>query len=302
MKRLEGVIPALVTLFRADGRVDGTALAAQIDFQLATGVDALLVLGGSGEFASLTDGERRRVMELAVEHVAGRVPVVVGLLSPGTTHVVALARHALKAGADAALVLAPFYLAPSRAGIREHYARAAEIGLPIVAYDNPARTGVTLDVEILGELAEIDGVVALKECDRDLGRVARKIQAFGDRLAILSGEDDLAFATLALGACGGIWMAANLFPDLFVALARAVRSGNLKRAREIQYQLLPFIAATYVPNHPAPLKDAMALAGRPVGPARAPLQPPSPSEREAIRRALEQTRSLPRVERRSSRP
>jgi 4-hydroxy-tetrahydrodipicolinate synthase len=286
MKQLRGVITALVTPFDPAGRVDAAALRGAIDFQVNAGVGGLLVLGGSGEFTSLGDDERRAVMAIAVGHAAGRVPVVVGLLSPGTAHVTALGRHARRAGADALLVLPPFYIAPSPAGIREHFARVAGVGLPIVVYDNPARTGVTLGAETLAALAEIDEVVAVKECDRDLGRVAGKMRALAGRLAFLSGEDDLAFATLALGAAGGVWMAANLFPELFVALVRAVQAGRLEEARAIQYRLLPIIAATYVTNHPAPLKAALALAGRPAGPARPPLQPPTEAERDVMERAL----------------
>ncbi|MBI3977365.1 MAG: 4-hydroxy-tetrahydrodipicolinate synthase [Chloroflexi bacterium] len=287
MSMIEGAITAMVTPFGPEGEIDEPALRRHIDEQVGAGVDGLLVIGGSGEFVSLDDAERRRVMAIAVEHVNRRVPVVVGLLAPGTRHVVELARQAGRAGADAVLVLPPYYISPSAAGIAEHFARVAgEGGLPIVVYNNPGRTRVNLDAEMMARLVEIDAVVAMKECDRDLGSVSEKIQAVGHRIAILAGDDDLAFPTLVLGARGGIWAGSNLAPAPYVEMYRAVVAGNIERARQIHYQLLPFVKAWYIANHPGPLKEAMALAGRPVGRARPPLQPMTADQMAAVRQAL----------------
>src|SRR5205807_561257 len=173
---------ALVTPFDSAGEVDGARLREHVEFQLAAGVDGLMVIGGSGEFVSLDDDERRRVVEIAVEQGRGRVPVIVGLITPSTRHAVELTRHAKEAGADAVLVLPPFYISPSPPGIVEHfYTVADQGGLPIVVYNNPGRTKVNLDAAILSKLTEIEAVVAVKDCERDVSGISEKIQAVGQR-------------------------------------------------------------------------------------------------------------------------
>jgi 4-hydroxy-tetrahydrodipicolinate synthase len=285
---LRGVICASVTPFDARGEVDEPMMRRHLESQLAAGIDGLMVIGGSGEFVSLSDTERRRVVEVAVEQVGRRVPVIVAVLSPGTREVVELARHAATAGADAVLVLPPYYINPSPLGIDEHFSTVADrSGLPIVVYNNPSRTKVSLDATVLARLVEIEAVVALKDCDRDVSSISEKIRAVGDRIAILSGDDDLAFPTLALGARGGIWAGVNVAPAPYIELYRAVSAGHLDRGRAIHDRLAPFIASWYTADHPAPLKGAMALAGRPVGPARGPLQATSPEQLDRVRRALD---------------
>ena len=226
-------------------------------------------------------------MEIAIDQTRGRVPAIVGALSPSTPEVCAMARRAGRAGADAVMVLPPYYVTPSAAAVETHYRRVAdEAGLPIVVYNNPARTHVSLDAAMLLKLAEINEVIAVKECDRDFTSLLDKIQKVGGRIRILSGEDDLAFPTLMLGAKGGIWATSNLFPEIFVSMYQAVAAGHLERARRFHHQLLPLWKAVLVPNHPAPLKEAMALASRPVGKARSPLA--STEEQVAnVRSALE---------------
>jgi 4-hydroxy-tetrahydrodipicolinate synthase len=231
------------------------------------------VIGGSGEYVSLTPSERQRAIDVAIDQAADRVPVIVGALAPGTREVQDTARYAAKAGASAVLVLPAYYIKPSAAGIYEHFVRVADVApIPIVAYNNAGRTGITLDVGILESLTSIPSVVALKECERDLALIAAKISAVGKRIAIMSGDDDLGFPTFLLGSPGGIFTTANLVPALHRKLFEAAAKGDLKRARSLHYALLPLIEALYTANHPGPLKEAMAFIGHPVGRARAPLQ------------------------------
>ena len=278
-----GIYTAIVTPMTAADEFDEAAFSKLIDAQVAAGIHGLLVIGGSGEFVSLTPSERQRIVEVAVEQAAGRIPVLVGALAPGTREVQETARMAEKAGADAVLVLPAYYIKASTDGVVEHFARVADAtALPIVAYNNTGRTGITLDVAVLERLGRIPSIVALKECERDLAVVSAKISAVGARIAILSGDDDLGFPTFLLGSPGGIFMSANLIPAFHRQLFEACVSGRIDAARTAHFALLPLIEALYTANHPGPLKDAMALVGHPVGTARAPLQR---ATAEALRRA-----------------
>jgi 4-hydroxy-tetrahydrodipicolinate synthase len=290
----KGIYTALVTPLTETDRFDEAAFRTLIDFQVAAGAAGLLVIGGSGEFVSLTPSERQRVIDVAIEQTARRVPVIVGALAPGTREVQDTARYAAKAGADAVLVLPSYYIKASADGICEHFARVADAAaIPIVAYNNASRTGLTLDIAILEGLARIPAIVALKECERDLAVVAAKIAAIGDRIAILSGDDDLGFPTFVLGSPGGIFMTANLVPAFHRQLFAATRQGDLEVARKAHYALLPLVEALYTADHPGPLKDAMRLIGHPVGAARAPLQRASA---EHLKRAEIALRDLAMVE------
>jgi 4-hydroxy-tetrahydrodipicolinate synthase len=278
-----GIYTAIVTPFTSADTFDEAAFRKLIEFQIAAGISGLLVIGGSGEFVSLTPAERQRVVEVAIDQTAKRIPILVGALAPGTREVQATVRHAAKAGADAVLVLPPYYIKASADGVCEHFARVADTAsIPIVAYNNTGRTGTTLDVSILERLARIPSIVALKECERDLAVVSAKIKAVGDRIAILSGDDDLGFPTFLLGSPGGIFMSANLIPAFHRQLFEASVNGRTAAARKAHFALLPLIEALYTANHPGPLKDAMVFVGHPVGPARAPLQRASA---EALQRA-----------------
>jgi 4-hydroxy-tetrahydrodipicolinate synthase len=279
----KGIYTAIVTPFTAADEFDEPVFRRLIDFQIAEGAAGLLVVGGSGEFVSLTPSERQRVVEVAIDQTARRIPIIVGALAPGTREVQDTVRHAAKAGASAALVLPSYYIKASPAGIFEHFARVADTAsIPIVAYNNSGRTGLTLDVSLLEKLASIPSIVALKECERDLGVVAAKIRAVGERIAIMSGDDDLGFPTFLLGSPGGIFMSANLIPAFHRRLFEATMKSDLSSARRAHFALLPLIEALYTADHPGPLKDAMALVGHPVGRARAPLQRASA---ENLRRA-----------------
>jgi 4-hydroxy-tetrahydrodipicolinate synthase len=269
----KGIYTAIVTPFDARDEFDEVAFRKLIDFQLASGAAGLLVIGGSGEFVSLTPSERQRVIDVAIDQTAQRIPIVVGVLAPGTREVQETARYAAKAGADAVLVLPSYYIKASADGVYEHFARVADsVAIPIVAYNNTSRTGITLDISILERLARIPSIVALKECERDLAVVSSKIQAIGERIAILSGDDDLGFPTFLLGSPGGIFMTANLIPAFHRKLFEATATADIAFARKAHYALLPLVEALYTANHPGPLKDAMGLIGHPVGTARAPLQ------------------------------
>jgi 4-hydroxy-tetrahydrodipicolinate synthase len=288
-----GIYSAIVTPFTASDVFDEKVFRKLIDFQIGAGVAGLLVIGGSGEFVSLQTAERQRVVDVAMEHVARRVPVIVGALAPGTREVQETVRYAAKVKADAALVLPSYYIKASPAGVFEHFERVVgSADIPIVAYNNASRTGITLDIPLLEKLATLPSIVALKECERDLAIVAAKIAAVGERIAILSGDDDLGFPTFLLGSPGGIFTTTNLVPALHRHLFDATVGGNLAAARKAYYALLPLVEAVYTANHPGPLKDAMALVGHFAGRARAPLQGATKDGQQRAKLALERISSL----------
>jgi 4-hydroxy-tetrahydrodipicolinate synthase len=290
----KGIYTAIVTPFTDEDAFDEVAFRGLIDFQIASGAAGLLVIGGSGEFVSLTPPERQLVIDVAIDQAARRIPIIVGALAPGTKEVQETVRYAAKAGSDAVLVLPSYYIKASADGVYEHFARVADSApIPIVAYNNSSRTGITLDVGILERLARIPSIVALKECERDLAIVAAEISAIGERIAILSGDDDLGFPTFLLGSPGGIFMSANLVPAFHRKLFEATMNSDLAAARKAHYALLPLIEALYTANHPGPLKDAMRLVGYPVGGARAPLQRASA---ENLKRAEIALKNLAAVE------
>lgn len=289
-----GIYTAIVTPFTRDDAFDEPAFRRLVEFQIEAGIAGLLVAGGSGEFVSLTPAERQRVFEVAVDQAANRIPIIAGALAPGTREVQETVRCAATAGASAVLVLPSYYIKASPTGIHEHFARVADSApIPIVAYNNASRTGITLDVALLETLATIPSIVALKECERDLAVISTKIRAVGDRIAIMSGDDDLGFPTFLLGSPGGIFTTANLVPAFHRQLFEATVRCDLPTAREAHYALLPLVEALYTADHPGPLKDAMSLIGYPVGPARAPLQGASADNLRRARDALDRLAAVP---------
>jgi 4-hydroxy-tetrahydrodipicolinate synthase len=281
--RPHGVIAAAVTPFKEDESLDESRLAAHLDFLIRAGVDGVMPIGGSGEYVNLSADERRRVIDCAIAAVDGRVPVVVGALGPSTREALEVGFHAQASGADALLVLPPYYIRPSREGIVDHFARiTAETGLPVIVYNNPPRAGIAIDLGTLHELADLPGVVGLKDCDRDVGAIEVKIEEVGEQIAILSGDDDLEFVTLLAGASGGIWATVNLAPRLCIELYRACASGELERARALQAVVRTLVNIRKLPNHPGPLKEMMKMAGLDVGPSRRPLVPMTNGQRTAV--------------------
>ena len=286
--RPTGVYAASITPFKPDESLNLDAFGPHLDFMIEAGIKGVMVIGGCGEYANLTPAERREVVTEAVRVVDGRVPVVVGALAPSTREVVEIGDHAAAAGADAMLVLPPYYIKPSFDGVLQHFETIVkETGMDVIAYNIPGRTGTNLLIEHLRELADIPGIVALKECERDVAAISLKIAALEATLPILSGDDDLGFATLLSGSRGAIWASANLAPKLCVALYEACVAGNVAQALQLHNRLNAIFATWMLPNHPGPLKEAMALAGRDFGRARSPLQPMTPQQRDAVKAAIE---------------
>jgi 4-hydroxy-tetrahydrodipicolinate synthase len=289
--RPEGLIAACVTPFADDDSLDEGRLRSHLDYLLAAGMDGVLVIGGSGEYVNLAPEERERVVAVSAEHVAGKVPIIVGALGPSTREAIEVGCIAARAGASAILAPPPYYIKPTLDGTVSHYQDLVkETGLPVIAYNNPGRTGVSMGLNELEAIASIDGVVGVKESDRDVSSIAMKIIRLGSRLSILSGDDDLGFATLLSGARGAIWSTPNLAPRLCRDLFQACRRGNLGTALRSYERLMKLIwVRRSIPNHPGPLKECMAIVGRSVGRARLPLALMTNAERAQVSTALRES-------------
>lgn len=282
-----GSIPALVTPFR-DEALDEAAYRSFVDWQIAEGSHGLVPAGTTGESATLTDREHRRVVEICVEASARRIPVIAGCGSNDTAHAIALTRSAKEAGADAALHVPPYYNRPNQDGIYAHLAAIAEaVDIPIVLYNVPARTITDIAVETMARLAKIANVVAVKDATGNLARVTAQRLACGEDFIQLSGNDDMALGFIAMGGKGTISVTANIAPRLCAEFENACLSGNWDEALRLQDKLYPLHAALFSDASPGPAKYALNKV-RPEFPAelRLPMTPPSEASRKAIDAAL----------------
>jgi 4-hydroxy-tetrahydrodipicolinate synthase len=282
-----GIITALLTPFHPEGALDIQTLRTRIAWQLDQGIHGLLVGGVSGEYVNLSPEERRQVVQATLDAVAGRVPVIAGILEPNTRQAVAAAKDFEALRVQALLLLTPFHNLPTPAGTITHFRTVHDAtSLPILLYNNPGRTGIDMDLALQEELAALPRVVGVKECRREMAIVSEQIRRARPGFAVLSGEDDLALATFVLGGAGAILTGGNILPGLFLDIFHLVQRGEVAKAVELHHQMMPLILAVYTRNHPYPLKEAMALAGMPVGPARPPLAPMDQGQREGVRAAL----------------
>lgn len=285
---LRGAITALVTPFSADGAVDHEALAGLADWQVDAGIHGLAPCGTTGEGATLADDEHGAVVATVVRAVAGRVPVVAGCGSNDTRRTVDGARRAADAGADALLVVSPYYNKPNRSGMIAHYRAVAEAtDLPVVVYNVPGRTGQDLGADLILELAEIPGVSAVKEASGDLDQIATVLARRPDGFAVLSGDDPLALPTIALGGDGVISVVSNQAPAQMAEMVEAARGSDLVRARALHFRLLELMRANFIESNPVPVKTAMEILERCSGRLRAPLGPPTEGTRATLGAVLE---------------
>ena len=290
-KMFGGCAVALVTPFR-DGEVDFRALDESVDWLISQGVPVVSPVGTTGESPTLSHDEHERVIDRVVERASGRARVLAGTGSNSTAEAVRLTRFAAKAGADGALVVAPYYNRPTQEGLFAHFSKIAEsVALPIVLYNVPARTGRNIDPETVERLAAVPTIVAIKEASGSLDQVS-DILARTD-LTVLSGDDSLTLPMLAVGAEGVVSVVGNLVPQDVIALLSAWERGDLAEARRRHAQLFPLCRDLLglAPN-PIPVKTALALLGRGNGEMRLPLCAPDEKARESLRRTLIQYGAL----------
>ena len=284
--KFHGSMPALVTPFK-DGEVDELAFRALVDFQITSGSHGLVPVGTTGESPTLSHEEHRRVVDICIDETRGRVPVIAGAGSNNTYEAVALARHADKAGADAVLVVTPYYNKPTQEGLYQHFKAVNDaIGIPIIIYNIPPRSVVDMSVDTMKRLSELPNIVGVKDATGDVGRVSRQRHAMGSDFIQLSGEDMTALAAMAAGGHGCISVTANIAPQLCAELMEAVFSDNWDQALKIQDRLTPLHAAIFAEPGVNGTKYALSLLGRARNESRLPLVPVSPQTEALIRRAM----------------
>lgn len=291
--KLQGALTALVTPLDERGAVDVAALERLVAWQVDSGIDGLVPCGTTGEGATLRPEEHTLVLETVVRAAAGRVPVVAGCGTNDTRTTLAAAERAAKAGADALLVVTPYYNKPNRSGMIAHFATLADaVSLPLVPYNVPGRTGQNLGAELILRLAEIPGVVGVKEASANLEQLAAIVEGRPRGFAVLSGDDALAVPAVSLGADGVISVVSNEAPSETAAMMRAALASDFETARRLHYRLLPIMRANFLESNPVPVKTALALMGRCGDTLRAPLGPPDGATRRAVAEALRTARLL----------
>jgi 4-hydroxy-tetrahydrodipicolinate synthase len=256
-----GAIVAIVTPFK-DGKIDEKSFRDLINFQIRGGVSGIVPCGTTGESATLTHEEHERVIDICVEEVAGRVPVIAGTGSNSTAEAIRLTKHAKEAGADAALLITPYYNKPTQKGLLDHYSAVAKAcDIPQILYNVPGRTGVNMATETVVELSKIDVIVGIKEASGDLVKCSYIARDTRDGFCLLSGEDALNLPILCVGGDGAISVTANILPGKLSGLMKAWFAGDTAKAREIHSELLEINNMLFVETNPIPVKTALALMG-----------------------------------------
>lgn len=285
----KGSIVAIVTPFK-DGKIDEKKLRDLIEFHIKDGTSGIVPCGTTGESATLSFEEHDRVIEITIEQVNKRIPVIAGTGSNSTEEAIMLTRHAAKAGADASLQVSPYYNRPTQKGLYEHFKAVAEsVNIPIILYNIASRTGVNIEPETLAKLArDCKNIVGVKEASGNLEQMSRIKLLCADNFDLLSGDDSLTLPVLSIGGTGIISVVANIVPADVAALVSEFEKGNIKKAREIHYKLLPLIKAIFIETNPIPVKTAMGLLGMCQPDLRLPMCKMSDENLEKLKKALKE--------------
>lgn len=285
---LKGVFVPNITPFSAQG-VDESALARVVDYLISGGASGLVPCGTTGESATLSHQEHRRVVELTIKYAAGRVPVIAGAGSNSTEESIALLAHAQQAGADAALVICPYYNKPTQAGLIAHFTALAEsTSLPLIMYNIPGRTGVNMEAATTVELSRLPTIIGVKEASGDLKQVMEILDQAAPGFAVLSGDGVLTFLICCLGGAGGILADAHILPGEWRRMVELIAAGEIAAARALHYRLLGIGKALFLETNPAPVKAALELLGIASGEVRLPLLPATEACRQVLRQELQQ--------------
>ncbi|QGZ54479.1 4-hydroxy-tetrahydrodipicolinate synthase [Paraburkholderia acidiphila] len=284
---LQGSIPAIVTPMHEDGSLDLPAFRKLIDWHVEEGTDALVVVGTSGESATLDVEEHIQMIKTAVEHAAGRMPIIAGAGGNSTAEAIELTKHAKEVGAQASLQVVPYYNKPTQEGMYRHFAKIAEdVDLPVILYNVPGRTVADMANETILRLAEVPGIIAVKEATGNIDRAAHLIKHAPAGFKIFSGDDPTAIALMLLGGHGNISVTANVAPRQMSDLCKAALAGDVKTARAIHMKLLSLHKNLFIESNPIPVKWALQELGRIEGGIRLPLTPLDARYHDVVRAAL----------------
>jgi len=283
---LEGSIVAIVTPFKG-GKVDEKALSELVEWHISSGTNAIVPCGTTGESATLEYEEHYRVIEIVIKTVNKRIPVVAGTGANATDETIMITKKAKKLGADAALLVAPYYNKPTQEGLYRHYKSVAEaVDIPIVLYNVPGRTVVNILPSTVARLLEMKNIVAIKEATGDMKQVSEVIRLCGDRLTVLSGDDFTTFPLLALGGKGVISVTANIAPQEVSDMCRFWKEKKYEKARALHYKLEPLNHAMFIETNPIPVKTAVAMMGKIREEFRLPLCEMSEANREKLKKTI----------------
>jgi len=281
-----GSMVALVTPFK-NGSVDWQSLEGLVDFHIKNGTRGIVPCGTTGESATLSHQEHDDVIKAVIKAVNKRVPVIAGTGSNSTEEAVRLTKEAEKSGADGALLISPYYNRPTQEGIYQHYKKVASaVGIPLIVYNIPGRTGSKIEPETLARLSEIKNVAGVKEATGSVDQAIDVIRLCGDKFAVFSGEDSLTFSLMALGGKGVISTVANIVPKEMSDLTDACLKGDWAKGRKLQLRLVPLIRAVFIETNPIPIKTALSLMGKCRGDLRLPLTPMSEGNLKKLSQAM----------------
>ena len=285
----EGVLPAIITPFKRNSAMglDVQGLERNIGFLLSCGVHGIVPCGSTGESATLTFEEHEKVIEIAVDKVNGRIPVLAGSGSNNTAEAVRLTKAAKDIGADGVLVISPYYNKPNRSGLIKHYTKLADLDIPVVMYNVPGRTGQNLEPDLVAELACHPNIVAVKEASGNIGQISRIIEETQDEdFKVISGDDNITLPIMALGGSGVISVVANVDPKRMVAMYDAMMLGDFQRALVLHFAMSPLFRSMFIDTNPIPVKKAVELLGMAGGPVRLPLDNLDEKKTEQLRKIL----------------
>jgi 4-hydroxy-tetrahydrodipicolinate synthase len=293
MTQFSGVFTALVTPMTESGAVDYDGFRRLIEFQITEGIDGIVPLGTTGESPTIDEDEEEKLIEISMKTAGGKIPGIVGSGSNDTKHMTEYVRRAKRHGADAALVVTPYYNRPNDDGIIRHFEAAASVGVPVIIYNIASRTGRNIPASLMKEIAKIPNIAGVKESSGDInqmGDVIREIaiprKNSGGKFWVLSGDDALILPLTSMGGDGVISVVSNLLPAKVKALTKVALDGDFEKARSLHYELLPFIKAAFVETNPVPIKQALAWAGLPSGPARLPMGKLAPASEAVLKKAM----------------
>jgi 4-hydroxy-tetrahydrodipicolinate synthase len=281
-----GAIVAIVTPFKK-GKVDERSLRELIEFQIKNGTDGIVPCGTTGESSTLSHEEHDRVIEITIDAVKKRVPVLAGTGSNSTDEALRLTKHAHEAGADGALMVCPYYNRPTQEGLYQHFKIIAEsVPIPIVPYNIPSRTGVNLMPETVARLAKISNIVGIKEASGSLKQMQDVISLCGEKFDVLSGDDFFTFPLLSIGGRGVISVVSNIVPADMAAMIDAFVAGDIKKAKALHHRLVPLIDALFIETNPVPVKAALSMMGKISYDVRLPMYKMSDSNYEKLKVAM----------------
>ena len=288
-----GIIPAMVTPLTADDRINEKALRRLTNHLIDGKVHGVFAVGSQGEFWALSHDEKRRVWETVVDETRGRVPVYAGTVGVTTRETIELTRLAEKAGVDAVSILTPYFINPNDDQMFDHFKAVAEsTSLPILVYTNPARTNLKISPGLLARLAQVKGIVGIKDSSGDLELTAEYIRVVPPGFSVLMGRDTLIYASLSYGTKGGIAATANVKPALVASIYDKYMAGDLAGALQAQRELAPLRLAFVWGTFPVVIKEALNLMGMDVGPCRAPVGPLSADQREKLKKVLQEMKVI----------